>query len=257
MTRLCRVLRWLYIYEGAKLRNLFFIAVVVFAAYQTGAIYYNIDAYGSDFVQGNMHLMNKIANISLHYLVFMMCFGATFAFSTLHRRHAGRQLLLLPASNAEKFAALWFVYVPLLVVVLVLAFIAGDLLRMLILPLLVDNGHCPSAVPYFLDNLWGWLSGQEEVYRLKHHFILQVWALFLFCHALCLLCSVVAGYLGWLLSAVTLYVLADAFIRYYDHVASAPYVLLVLAVGFCWLAYCLFCRYPLFKSLFTLRFHGI
>ena len=252
LTRFLRVLNWLYTYEHQKVQNLFLFAVPIFTWYQTYVLYtWPQDGYfrGVTLPEGTQYMLNEIANVCLLFLAAMMSIGATFAFSTLHRRHAGRQLLLLPASNLEKFLALWLIYVPLPLVVLIAAFCVSDLLRMLLLPLLTEQGHWPSAIPAFFYWLWQWLSGQI--------YIVQVWALIFVIHTFCLLCSVVAGYVGWLLSALTVFGCAYSFLEYYGRYDWQVALLLLLAAVFLLLAYRLFCRFPLFKSLYFIRFHGI
>lgn len=252
LTRFLRVLRWLYIYEYMKVLNLFLFAVPVFTWYQTYALYaFSQNGYyhGVVLQDGTPYMLIEVANISLFFLAALMCFGATFAFSTLHRRHAGRQLLLLPASNMEKFLALWLIYVPLLLVVLTSAFCVSDLLRMLLLPMLTEQGHWPSAIPAFFYCFWQWLSG--------HVYIVQAWALFFIIHAFCLLSSVVAGNVGWLLSGLTVLGCAYYLIGYYDGANWQVVLLILLGLVLLLLAYRLFCRYPLFKTLFNLRSYGL
>lgn len=260
IVRFGRTLRWLYTYESRKVLNLFLLATVVFAVYQVNEMYHKIQYEmfcGVPIPQRNiLSMLLQVSNISLFFLTFLMCFGATFAFSTLHRRHAGRQLLMLPASNVEKFMALWLIYVPLLFVVLILAFFVSDLLRIIILPLLTENGHQPSAIPYFFSNMWRWIGGQHVGINMRP-IIIQAWALIFVIHSLCLLSSVVAGNVGWLLSALTFYGYAYFFIDSYGHYAWQVPLLITLTIVFLLFTYRLFCRFPLFPSLYSFRFHGI
>lgn len=244
LTRLLRVLRWLYIYEYKKALNLFLFAVPVFTWFQTYS-FYNWE-HGNHFRSAD-DTLDLVANASLFFLAVLMCLGATFAFSTLHRRHAGRQLLLLPASNLEKCLALWLIYVPLLLVVLIAAFCVSDLLRMLLLPLLMEQSHWPSAIPAFCYFLWMWVSDP----------ILPSLALVFAIHAFCLLSSVVAGYVGWLLSGLTVFGCAYYLIGYYDGTNWQVLLLFLLGLVLLLLTYRLFCRYPLLKNLFNLRSYGL
>ena len=251
--RILRILRWLYAYEAAKLRNLFLLAAALFTWYLTYAMYYNIDIYGN----ASARTLEKASNISLLFLVFLMWVGATFAFSTLHRHHAGRQLLMLPASNAEKFLALWFIYVPLLFAVLSVAFIVGDLLRMAILPLLIEQGNQPSVIPLFFSTMWQWLT-MQPTWMGSPEETMKAWSVIVATHAFCLLSSVVAGYAGWLLAGLTLYGCAYLSL---DSLGGNSWqvtlLLTLLSLLLSLLAYRMFCRFPLFKSLFTFRYHDI
>lgn len=260
MSRFFSLLRWLSTYESRKLWNLFLIAIVFFAGYETYAMYYNIDARASEGVPLSagvvMRMIEKTNGICLLALTLFMCIGATFAFTTLHRRHAGRQLLMLPAPNVEKFLALWVVYVPVLFVCLVLAFVVGDLMRMLILPLLTEQGHLPSSIPSFFSRMWYWIALRETV-PANLQFMMESWTLILTIHALSLFCSVLAGYAGWLLMGVTVYVGTYLFINSYGQASWHVPFLLMLAVVLLLMAYRLFRSYTPSQLLNMLRFHGI
>jgi len=260
MSRFSRVLRWLFTYESRKLWNLFLLAIVLFAGFDTYAMYYNVDAYASPdtplSVSLVMRSMKKIGGVSLLLLTFYMWVGATFAFSTLHRKHTGRQLLMLPATNLEKFLALWVIYVPVLFVCLIVAFVVGDLARMIILPLFIEHGSLPSAIPAFFSQMWDWLT-LHAASPGNLRFMIRSWVLILMIHALSLFYSALAGYLGWLLTGITVYAGTYLFINTYGQSPWHAPFLLLLAVVLLLMAYRLFCRYPLFKSLIIPRFHDI
>lgn len=260
LSRFSRVLRWLFTYESRKLWNLFLLAIVLFAGFDTYAMYYNVDAYASPnaplSVSLVMRSMKKIGGVSLLLLTFYMWVGATFAFSTLHRKHTGRQLLMLPATNLEKFLALWVIYVPVLFVCLIVAFVVGDLARMLILPLFIEHGSLPSAIPAFFSQMWDWLTLHAASPGSLRSMI-QSWALILMIHALSLFYSALAGYAGWLLTGVTVYAGVYLFINAYGQSPWHLPLLLMLAVVLLVMAYRLFCRYSPYRLLNILRVYDI
>jgi len=87
--------------------------------------------------------------------------------------------------------------------------------------------------------------------------MMESWTLILTIHALSLFCSVLAGYAGWLLMGVTVYVGTYLFINSYGQASWHVPFLLVLAVVLLLMAYRLFRSYTPSQLLNMLRFHGI
>ena len=246
--RFAHVLRWTLAYQMGQLLTLFAAAVGAFTAIEI-----------ANFIQAKHDYLYKFffhdpqaiivndalrdaAQACLLVGTVMMCVGAAFAFYHLHRKNEGRRLLMLPATHLEKFLARWVVYVPLLFVLFIVAFMLGDLLRMAVWPVFGGEISFPSAIPEFFRNLkylfWPMVAFYPER-------IFLVWALFLFFHALSLLSSVWIGRWGWLFVTVAFFVL----IGLYDLVTlvfNMPIFLplaILLTVG----AYWLFCRFPQYK----------
>lgn len=236
------LLRWLLSVEFRTLRNLFLVAVGVFWLTHTMLM---IDAL-QDVAEGQRApfvSIEQLSIISLFHLCILMCIGISMGFTTLHHRHRGRQLLLLPAGNASKFLALWLLYVPLLLVLFSVAFIVADVLRMCTLPLLHSEGHLPSAIPAFFQ----WMGYFLTLSVPYGYDVFEVWTYLLFTHSLCLCCGVLCGALSIFLSGIVLYLLA-----FLLGVLMLPHeVVAVLFIPlFAWAAYWLFCRYPSIRITF-------
>lgn len=247
--RFGHVLRWTLAYQMRQLLTLFFVAVVVFAALEMSIF---IQAY-YDYLYLKPGLKEAVvsgalrsaASIGALVGAVMLCVGAAFAFYHLHRKNEGRRLLMLPATNLEKFLARWVVYVPVLFVLFIAAFVLGDLLRMAIWPVFYDEVTFPSSIPMFFDTLKALLLPMSARYPIR---VFLLWSMFLFFHALSLFSSVWIGRLGWLFVAVVFFVLTFGILDNYDGSFTLPVIqlcalILLLIVA----AYWLFCRFPQYK----------
>ena len=107
----------------------------------------------------------------------LLCIGAAFAFYQLHHRNESRRWLMLPASNMEKFVARWVVYVPVLFVIYVVAFMLGDLLRMAVWPVFSEEVSFPTAIPAFFG-VMKYLVVWTNPFHLEKIFLM--WGLFWF-----------------------------------------------------------------------------
>ncbi len=135
--------------------------------------------------------LREAAQVSMLVLLALLCLFATYAFRRLHQKQEGRELLMLPASNLEKYLVLWILYVPVMLVLLVVAFMLGDLLRIVLTPLLYSDMNIPTAIPVFFDRLAQIFIRQNQA---------QVaWALMLSFHSLSLFSSVWLGRLSGVL----------------------------------------------------------
>lgn len=248
------VLRWTLAYQKRQLLTLFAAAVVVFVIVEVPDFVqaYHDYKYRLDFQHELQDIfirdaLRSAAGICALVGAVMLCIGAVSAFDHLHRKNEGRRLLMLPATNLEKFLARWVVYVPLLFVVFVVAFMLGDLLRMAIWPVVYDELSFPSAIPMFFDTLKALLWPMSARFPMR---VLLVWAMFLFFHALSLFGGVWMGRrLGWLFVAVVFFGLVAVFAGGFSpDVTGWPLPLLVLSMALATVAaYWLFCRFPKYK----------
>ena len=242
---------WTLNYQRRTLLTLLSSAVAAFACLQYFAF---IDLkndipfrqlYGHDIDAYIANRLDQVALSSLAIGAALMCVGASIAFWHLHRQNEGRRLLMLPASPAEKFLARWVLYVPVLMVLLVVAFVAGDVLRVLTWPLFGYGVSFPSAIPAFFTQL-KYLFFVTPTARPLGVFVL--WALFLFFHALSLFCSVALPRLAWLAVVATFFAVIALIENATSNATTLhlwPFVAMtiVLAVGAFWL----FCRYPQYQ----------
>lgn len=82
----------------------------------------------------------------------LFVFGMSPVFDTLKTKEQRVDYLMLPATRMEKFVSRWFLSVVMWSVGAFVTFVAADLVRMLVFPLL---GHSiPSAVPAYVQLLW-------------------------------------------------------------------------------------------------------
>lgn len=246
---------WTLNYQRRTLLTLLVSAVSAFALYQYFTfIYLKNDipyrqSYGHDiaaYIDAYIAVrFDQVALGSLAIGAALMCVGASIAFWHLHRQNEGRRLLMLPATPIEKFLARWVLYVPLLLVMLVAAFVAGDVLRVLTWPLFGYDVSFPSAIPAFFTQLKYLFFVTPTARPLG---VFALWALFLFFHALSLFCSVWLPRLAWL-AVLAMFFAVIALIE--NAIGNAimlhlwPFAALtvVLAVG----AFRLFCRYPQYQ----------
>ena len=249
--RFWHVLVWTLVYHWRQLLTLFSVAFVTFVAVEiiefiqvSNDYAYKIFNHKSHeaIVKGALH---DCGNGCMSFLALLMCIGAAFAFYNLHRKNEGRQLLMLPATNLEKFLARWVVYVPVLFVLYVVAFIVGDVLRMAILPVFVSSEKIsfPTAIPEFfgvMKYLVVWTS------TLHFYKLLALWRKFWFFHALSLFSSVWIGRWAWLFVTMVFFAVTALLLRgnYQGWDVTVFYLLaVVLAIA----AYWLFCRFPKYK----------
>ena len=242
---------WTLNYQRRTLLTLLVSAVTAFALYQyftfidlKNDIHYR-QFYGHDIDAYIATRLDQTALASLAIGAALMCVGASIAFWHLHRQNEGRRLLMLPASPAEKFLARWVLYVPVLLVMLVAAFLAGDVLRVLTWPLFGYDVSFPSAIPAFFTQLKYLFFVTPTARPLG---VLALWALFLFFHALSLFCSVWLPRLAQLVVVVVFFAVITLIENAIGNAATLhlwPFAALtvVLAVGAFWL----FCRYPQYQ----------
>lgn len=101
--------------------------------------------------QEMLHLLSRVAGCSVMMLSLFILVGAGQLFDLLKTKEGRIAFLTLPATRAEKYVARWVVSVVLWPAAFLVAFVAADLLRMLVFPLL---GHAfPSAIPRFFSKL--------------------------------------------------------------------------------------------------------
>lgn len=188
------------------------------------------------------------------FLAVLMCVGAAFAFYNLHRKNEGRRLLMLPASNLEKFLARWVVYVPVLLVLYVVAFMVSDLLRMTIWPVFTEEVSFPTAIPAFFG-VMKYLVLWTNPFHLEKIFLM--WGLFWFFHALSLFSSVWIGRWAWLFVTVVFFAVIGLFIQI-NYQGGNVALFYLLAVVLAIAAYWLFCRFPN-TNCFTIKtdYYGI
>ncbi len=242
---------WTLNYQRRTLLTLFVSAVSAFALYQYFTFidlkndFPNRQLYGHDIDAYIAIWLDQVALASLAIGAALMCVGASIAFWHLHRPNEGRRLLMLPATPIEKFLARWVLYVPLLLVLLVAAFVAGDVLRVLTWPLFGYDVSFPSAIPAFFTQLKYLFFVTPTARPLG---VFALWALFLFFHALSLFCSVALPRLAWLAVLATFFAVIALIENAIGNAATLhlwPFAALtiVLAVGAFWL----FCRYPQYQ----------
>ena len=248
--RFWHILVWTLVYQMRQLLTLFGVAIFAFATFELFACIQarNSYEYNITFMHGHE---SYLINIALRDIVgeclvvgeVLLCIGAVIAFNQLHRKNEGRRLLMLPASNMEKFVARWVVYVPVLFVLYVVAFMLGDLLRMAVWPAFSDKISFPTAIPKFLSSLKYMVVWTSELHLLQ---ILVMWGLFWFFHALSLFCSVWIGRWGWLPVTVVFFGFMALFIqtKYQGEYLEVFYLMaVVLMIA----AYWLFCHFPKYK----------
>ena len=114
--RFWHVLVWTLVYQMRQLLTLFGVAIFAFATFELFACIQarNSYEYNITFMHGSeSYLINialrDIVGECLIVGVVLLCIGAVIAFNQLHRKNEGRRLLMLPASNLEKFVARWVV----------------------------------------------------------------------------------------------------------------------------------------------------
>ena len=139
--RFWHVLVWTLVYHWRQLLTLFSVAVIAFATFEMFACIQarNDYAYKVSLMHENETVLinsalRGAASSCATVGAVLLCIGAAFAFYQLHHRNESRRWLMQPASNMEKFVARWVVYVPVLFVIYVVAFMLGDLLRMAVWP---------------------------------------------------------------------------------------------------------------------------
>ncbi len=186
--RLWQVLVLTTVYHQRQLLTLFTSSFLAFSIVDCFFIFKwhsRMKGYDIDVV------LRDVAQVSMLVLLALMCLFVTYAFRRMHRKHEGRELLMLPASNLEKYLAHWILYVPVGFVLLVVAFMLGDLLRIVMTPLLYSDMNIPTAIPMLFDRL-------AQVFWRQNHFEVA-WALMLSFHSLSLFSSVWLGRLSWML----------------------------------------------------------
>lgn len=252
--RFWHVLVWTLVYQMRQLLTLFGVAIFAFATFELFACIQarNSYEYNITFMHGSeSYLINialrDIVGECLIVGVVLLCIGAVIAFNQLHRKNESRRLLMLPASNMEKFVARWVVYVPVLFVLYVVAFMLGDLLRMAVWPAFSDKISFPTAIPKFLSSLKYMVVWTSELHLLQ---ILVMWGLFWFFHALSLFSSVWIGRWAWLFVTIVFFAVTALLLRgnYQGWDVTLFYLLaVVLAIAAYWL-FCYFPKYKLFHN---------
>ena len=247
--RFWHVLVWTLVYHWRQLLTLFSVAFVTFVAVEiiefiqvSNDYAYKIFNHKSHeaIVKGALH---DCSNGCMSFLALLMCIGAVFAFYNLHRKNEGRQLLMLPATNLEKFMARWVVYVPVLFVLYVVAFMVSDVLRIVIWPVFSEEVSFPTAIPEFfgvMKYLVVWTS------TLHFYKLLALWRKFWFFHALSLFSSVWIGRWAWLFVTVVFFAVIGLFIQI-NYQGGNVALFYLLAVVLAIAAYWLFCRFPKYK----------
>ena len=242
---------WTLNYQRRTLLTLLVSAVTAFALFQyftfidlKNDIHYR-QFYGHDIDAYIATRLDQTALASLAIGAALMCVGASIAFRHLHRQNEGRRLLMLPATPIEKFLARWVLYVPLLLVLLVVAFVAGDMLRVLTWPLFGYDVSFPSAIPAFFTQLKYLFFVTPTARPLG---VFALWTLFLFFHALSLFCSVWLPRLAQLVVVVVFFAVIALIENAIGnaatlHLGPCAALTVVLAVGAFWL----FCRYPQYQ----------
>ena len=248
--RFWHVLVWTLVYHWRQLLTLFSVAFVTFVAVEIIEFIQASNDYAKWFLFDHKSqetivsdALHTAGNSCMSFLAVLMCVGAAFAFYNLHRKNEGRRLLMLPATNLEKFMARWVVYVPVLFVLYVVAFMVSDVLRIVIWPVFTEEVSFPTAIPEFfgvMKYLVVWTS------TLHFYKLLALWRKFWFFHALSLFSSVWIGRWAWLFVTVVFFAVIGLFIQINyqgGNVALFYLMTVVLAVA----AYWLFCRFPKYK----------
>ncbi len=247
--RFWQVLVWTLVYHWRQLLTLFGAAVVAFLVAEIPHFIQVSNDYAYRIINHESHetivsdALHTIGNGSMLILAPLMCIGAAFAFYNLHRKNEGRRLLMLPATNLEKFLARWVVYVLVLFVLYVVAFLVSDVLRMVVWPVFVSSEiiSFPTAIPEFFGVMKYLVLWTNPFHLVK---ITLMWGFFWFFHSLSLFSSVWIGRWGWLFVTVVFFAVIGFFYNYQGGNVTVLYLLaIVLAIA----AYWLFCRFPKYK----------
>jgi len=247
--RFWQVLVWTLVYHWRQLLTLFSVAFVTFVAVEIIEFIQVSNDYAYRIICHESHetivsdALHTVGEGNMLLLAPLMCVGAAFAFYNLHRKNEGRRLLMLPATNLEKYLARWVVYVPVLFVLYVVAFMVVDVLRMAIWPVLVSSEKIsfPTAIPEFFGVMKYLVLWTNPFHLVK---IALMWGFFWFFHSLSLFSSVWIGRWGWLFVTVVFFAVIGFFYNYQGGNVTVLYLLaIVLAVA----AYWLFCRFPKYK----------
>lgn len=247
--RFWQVLVWTLVYHWRQLLTLFGAAVVAFLVAEIPHFIQVSNDYAYRIICHESHetivsdALHTVGEGNMLLLAPLMCVGAAFAFYNLHRKNEGRRLLMLPATNLEKYLARWVVYVPVLFVLYVVAFMVVDVLRMAIWPVLVSSEKIsfPTAIPEFFGVMKYLVLWTNPFHLVK---IALMWGFFWFFHSLSLFSSVWIGRWGWLFVTVVFFAVIGFFYNYQGGNVTVLYLLaIVLAVA----AYWLFCRFPKYK----------
>lgn len=106
---------------------------------------------GEEGLWAELRLLHSVSNIMWLMLAFFVLVAAGLLFDPLKTKGGRISFLALPATRMEKYVARWVVAVLLWPAAFLVAFVAADLLRMALCPLL---GHSfPSAVPVFFSSM--------------------------------------------------------------------------------------------------------
>ena len=247
--RFWHVLVWTLVYHWRQLLTLFSVAVIAFLVAEIPDFIQVSNDYAYRILNHESHetivsdALHTAGNSCMSFLAVLMCVGAAFAFYNLHRKNEGRRLLMLPATNLEKYLARWVVYVPVLFVLYVVAFMVSDVLRIVIWPVFSEEVSFPTAIPEFfgvMKYLVVWTS------TLHFYKLLALWRKFWFFHALSLFSSVWIGRWAWLFVTMVFFAVTALLLRgnYQGWDVTVFYLLaVVLAIA----AYWLFCRFPKYK----------
>ena len=248
--RFWHVLVWTLVYHWRQLLTLFSAAFVTFVAVEIIEFIQASNDYAKWFLFDHKSqetivsdALHTAGNSCMSFLAVLMCVGAAFAFYQLHHRNESRRWLMLPASNMEKFVARWVVYVPVLFVIYVVAFMLGDLLRMAVWPVFSDKITFPTAIPKFFC-VMKYLVVWTNPFHLEK--ITLMWGLFWFFHALSLFSSVWIGRWAWLFVTVVFFAVIGLFIQI-NYQGGNVALFYLLAVVLAIAAYWLFCRFPKYK----------
>lgn len=250
--RFWHVLVWTLVYHWRQLLTLFSAAFVTFVAVEIIEFIQASNDYAKWFLFDHKSqetivsdALHTAGNSCMSFLAVLMCVGAAFAFYNLHRKNEGRRLLMLPATNLEKFLVRWVVYVPVLLVLYVVAFMVSDLLRMAVWPVLVSSEKIsfPTAIPEFFG-VMKYLVVWTNPFHLEKIFLM--WGLFWFFHALSLFSSVWIGRWAWLFVTVVFFAVIGLFIQI-NYQGGNVALFYLLAVVLAIAAYWLFCRFPKYK----------
>ena len=247
--RFWHVLVWTLVYHWRQLLTLFTVAVIAFLVAEIPEFIQASNDYAKWFLFDHKSqetivsdALHTAGNSCMLFLAVLMCVGAAFAFFHLHRKNEGRRLLMLPATNLEKFLARWVVYVPVLLVLYVVAFMVSDLLRMTIWPVFTEEVSFPTAIPEFFG-VMKYLVVWNPFHLEK---ILLIWGFFWFYHSLSLFSSVWIGRWAWLFVTVVFFAVIGFLTNLNYQVGYVP-VFYLMAVVLAVAAYWLFCRFPKYK----------
>ena len=250
--RFWQVLVWTLVYHWRQLLTLFGAAVVAFLVAEIPHFIQVSNDYAYRIICHESHetivsdALHTVGEGNMLLLAPLMCVGAAFAFYNLHRKNEGRRLLMLPATNLEKYLARWVVYVPVLFVLYVVAFMVSDLLRMAVWPVLVSSEAIsfPTAIPAFFGVMKSLVMWTNPFHLEK---IFLIWGFFWFYHSLSLFSSVWIGRWSWLFVTVVFFAVIVFFIQTNYNGGDALAVFYLLAVVLAVAAYWLFCRFPKYK----------